>query len=530
MRHTIQVKQQDKIIEQLPLTDKTYHIGRFPFSDIFLDSAEILPKQGKIVKTKDQILLYNFGKTGDIYVNNRKIQSTVLDLCDTVKIGLFSISFTLLDDTSLAKESVVNIAHLRNMAHGALIDRMNLNKISIDKLGQKELWQRCFELLDNIIEDLPIPKEVNLLSFKANILDEALGLGPLEELLNDDTVTEIMVNGKDKIYVERKGKIELTDLSFTSDENVKNVISRIVNPIGRRIDESMPMVDARLQDGSRVNAIIPPLVLQGPTINIRKFSKKMLNTNDMIRLGAIAGPVMDFLKSCVSAKKNILISGGTGTGKTSFLNIISSFIPHDERVITIEDSAELNLPHEDLLSLEARPPNIEGRGEITIRDLLKNSLRMRPDRIIIGECRGGEAVDMLQAMNTGHEGSMTTIHANSTQDAIMRLETMVLMSGFDLPIPVIQRQIASAVHLIVQQSRFRDGSRKIICVSSIERYENDTIKLQDIFIYRQTGLNKDGHITGNFIATGHRPGFIDDFPIMGINISESVFTKGQVLE
>jgi pilus assembly protein CpaF len=530
MQYYIEVLKNHKTIQKLPLTDKNYYIGRLPVSDILLDSSDIFPEQAKIIKKGEQILFYNLGKTSSTYVNDRDVKSTVLNIADTIRIGEFVIRFIKQDEKEKTEESEINVSQMRNRIHEILIDKMNLKKISIDKLGERELWRKCDDLLDDIIKDITIPKHIDTFEFKKAILDEALGLGPLENLLSDDTVTEIMVNGKDKIYVERRGKIELTDFSFTSDENVKNVISRIVNPIGRRIDESMPMVDARLKDGSRVNAIIPPLVIQGPTIDIRKFSRKMLTADDLVGFGTIANEMIDFLKVCVESKKNILVSGGTGTGKTSFLNVISSFIPKNERVITIEDSAELRLPHGNLLSLEARPSNIEGKGEISIRDLLKNSLRMRPDRIIIGECRGGESIDMLQAMNTGHEGSMTTIHANSTEDAMMRLETMVLMSGFELPVSAIRRQIASALHLIVQQVRFRDGSRKVTCISSIDGYENDKIIMNDIFIYKQTGIDKDGQILGDFISTGHKPGFIEELSVIGINLSKSIFEKDRVLK
>lgn len=423
-----------------------------------------------------------------------------------------------------------DMAQLKAKIHMDLIDKMDLKKVRVDKLGDKELWRKCENVLDEIIKGSNIPENIDIANLKKDILNEALALGPLEELLSDDTVTEIMVNGRDKIYVERKGQIQLTNLSFTTEANIKNIISRIVNPIGRRIDESSPMVDARLADGSRVNAVIPPLSLQGPLLDIRKFSKKMFTDKDLISFGSVTKEVMDFLKICVQMRRSILVSGGTGTGKTCFLNVIASYIPTKERIITIEDSAELRLPHDDLCSLEAKPPNIEGKGEVTIRDLVRNSLRMRPDRIIVGECRGGEAIDMLQAMNTGHEGSMTTIHANSSDDAILRLETMVLMAGLDLPMVAIRRQIAAALHIIVQQSRFRDGSRKVTCISEVGECKGDEIVVKDIFRFNQTGIGKDGEIIGNFIATGYVPTFIDDLEMIGLTLQKSIFKKDRSLE
>jgi pilus assembly protein CpaF len=355
------------------------------------------------------------------------------------------------------------------------------------------------------------------------ILDEALALGPLEDLLNDETVDEIMVNRPDRIFVERRGKVELTDRKFVSVQQVYNVIERIVGPIGRRVDESSPYVDARLlRDGSRVHIIVPPLALNGPTITIRIFSRKPFSADKLIQKGSLSRNAYRFLDVCVKAKKSVLVSGGTGSGKTTLLNILSSSIPEDERIITIEDAAELRLTHLNLVSLESRRHNVEGKGEVTIRELVRNALRMRPDRIIVGECRGPEAFDMLQAMNTGHEGSLTTIHANSPEDMLSRLENLVLMA-VEIPLPVIRRNISSAVNLIVQISRYRDGTRKISEISEVTGMDADGIKLQKIFEFVETGTDDNGRVMGQFRATGYKPAFLEEFRIKNFNVEDSWF-------
>lgn len=354
------------------------------------------------------------------------------------------------------------------------------------------------------------------------IVAEILGYGPLEPLLRDETITEIMVNGPKKIFVERSGKIEPVNITFESDEHLMRIIDRIVSPLGRRIDESSPMVDARLPDGSRVNAIIPPLALNGPTLTIRKFSRKPLTVEDLIRFGSITPEAVEFLKACVVARLNIIVSGGTGSGKTTLLNILSGFIPADERIITIENAAELQLRQEHVVTLESRPPNIEGKGEVTIRDLVINSLRMRPDRIVVGECRGGEALDMLQAMNTGHDGSLTTLHANSPRDALARLETMCLMAGMDLPVRAIREQIASAVDLIIHQERMRDGSRKVVQITEVQGMEGDVIVLSDIFQFEQQGI-ENGRVIGRLKPTGIRPKFIERIEAANIHLPPHIF-------
>jgi pilus assembly protein CpaF len=358
------------------------------------------------------------------------------------------------------------------------------------------------------------------------IAAEILGFGPLQPLLEDDTITEIMVNGPKNVYIERKGRLHRVPVTFENNDHVMRIIDRIVAPLGRRIDESSPYVDARLPDGSRVNAVIPPISLVGPTLTIRKFSRNPITVDQLIQFGSITGESIQFLKACVEARLNILISGGTGSGKTTLLNVMSSFIPNDERIITIENAAELQLRQEHVVTLESRPPNIEGRGEITIRDLLINSLRMRPERIIVGECRGGETLDMLQAMNTGHDGSMTTAHANSPRDALARIETMCLMAGMDLPVRAIREQVSSAVDVICQQERMRDGTRKVTSITEVSGMEGEVITMTDIFVFEQTGM-ENGKIMGRLRPTGLRPKFMDKIEAAGINLPPSIFGIGE---
>ena len=360
-----------------------------------------------------------------------------------------------------------------------------------------------------------------------DISNELLGLGPLEPLLQNDSITEIMVNGPKQIFIEKKGKLELTDVHFYDNAHLMNIIERILTPLGRRVDESSPLVDARLADGSRVNIIIPPLSLVGPTVTIRKFSKNALSIQDLVNFGTLSEDMATFLDACVKARLNILVSGGTGSGKTTTLNVLSSFIPHTDRIVTIEDAAELRLQQTHVVTLESRPANLEGHGAITIRDLVRNALRMRPDRIIVGEVRSGEALDMLQAMNTGHDGSLTTAHANTPRDVLSRLETMVLMAGMELPVRAVRTQVSSAIDLILQQSRIRDGSRKITYITEVQGMEGDTIILQDLFRYVQDRIDERGKSVGHYESLGLMPNFMDKFHMNGIDLPANFFLSGR---
>lgn len=399
----------------------------------------------------------------------------------------------------------------------------NLRDPAVVNRIRRQLEEIFTAVLDS--ENIVLSRAERTYIFNA-ILNDMLGLGPLELLLSDPDISEIMVNGPKQIYIERKGKLTLSDITFMNDEQVMRVIERIVAPLGRRIDESSPMVDARLQDGSRVNAVIRPLSLVGPVVTIRKFKKETLTIRDLVRFGSMSESMGEFLKACVEARLNIVVSGGTGSGKTTLLNVLSNFIPEDERIITVENAAELQLVQAHVVRLESRPPNVEGRGEVTIRDLVINCLRMRPERIIVGECRGGETLDMLQAMNTGHDGSMTTVHANTPKDAVGRIETMCMMAGMDLPQRAIREQIVSAVSVFVQQARLKDGSRKVIAITEVQGMEGDVPLLQDIFVFEQMGLDEKGKIIGNLKATGARPRFIEKFESMNIFLPPGIFGYG----
>ncbi len=412
--------------------------------------------------------------------------------------------------------------------HAELVKRLDLKRLATSSLSQEDLGRRVRETLQTILTEVKarraLPEGLQPDALVEELYNESVRLGPIETFLADDSVTEIMVNGPQHVYVERKGKLELSEQTFMDEASVMAVIERIVAPLGRRIDESQPYVDARLADGSRVNAIIPPLSLIGPCITIRKFAKRVLTAEDFVRFGTWTPAIADFLRVCVALRKNIVVAGGTGSGKTTLLNVLSGFIPHSDRILTIEDAAELRLNQPHVVRLEARPPNIEGKGAVTIRDLVRNALRMRPDRIIVGECRGGESLDMLQAMNTGHDGSLTTVHANTPRDVISRLETMVLMSGVELPSRAIREQIASAVNIIVQESRLADGSRRIVAVSEITGMEGQQIVMQDLFLFKQTGIDAKGQIQGVLTATGAMPSFYDSLASRGIELDPALFT------
>ncbi|WP_461187364.1 CpaF family protein [Arthrobacter sp. Z4-13] len=422
------------------------------------------------------------------------------------------------------QQPVDAFAALKQRAATALFERMGA-RFNDSTITEKELRSTAREELIRIIDAEQVPLTVDERSrLVADVADDVLGYGPLQRLLDDPAVTEIMVNRMDQIYVERKGTLTLSESRFSSEEHLRKVIERIVSKVGRRIDESSPLVDARLEDGSRVNAVIPPLAVGGSSLTIRKFSKVPLTVQNLIDFGTLTPEMAELLNACVKAKLNIIVSGGTGTGKTTLLNVLSSFLPADERIVTIEDAVELQIQQDHVVRLESRPPNTEGKGEVTIRELLRNSLRMRPDRIVVGEVRGGESLDMLQAMNTGHDGSLSTVHSNSPRDAVARLETLVLMAGMDLPLRAIREQIASAVNLIIQISRLRDGTRRITHVTEVQGMEGDIVTLQDAFVFDYSaGLDQHGRFLGSPIPTGIRPRFIDRFEDMGIHVSAGVF-------
>jgi pilus assembly protein CpaF len=408
---------------------------------------------------------------------------------------------------------------LRRRIHRSLLDYLDLASFDRAEMNDQVMRPKVLDALEHILTKLggELPKAVDRSRLIAEMLNEALGLGPLQGLLDDDDVSEVMVVDPQTIYVERSGRIDLTGLRFTDDESCRAAIERIVTPLGRRIDESTPLVDARLSDGSRVNAIIPPLALRGPCITIRKFPSQALEMSDLIATGSLSTAMARFLDRCVQAKKNLIISGGTGSGKTTLLNVLSRAIPAAERIVTIEDAAELRLQQPHVVSLEAKPSNLEGRGGYTIRDLVKNALRMRPDRIVVGECRAGEAIDMLQAMNTGHEGSMTTTHANSAVDALNRIETLCMMAGLDVSPLAIREQVAASIHLVVQQTRFSDGSRKVTAVTEVGGLGDEgDLLLHDIFEFHRTGTSRSGEVLGEYRATGYVPSFLDEFIAQGL--------------
>jgi pilus assembly protein CpaF len=440
---------------------------------------------------------------------------------------------SLLNRTAMARGPLAKAganhlyAQLRSKVHQRLVEELAGNP---DSAPAEQVTTRIRELVNELVteQNLTVTRQ-DKQRIVETVVNDVLGLGPLEQLLNDPEITEIMINGAKQIYIEQHGKLTMSPVMFESNDQLMQVIDRIVSSIGRRVDESSPMVDARLKDGSRVNVIIPPLALRGPTVTIRKFAKEALTVENLIDFGSVTGDMIRFLRACVRGRLNVVVSGGTGSGKTTTLNMLSGFIPEDERIVTIEDAAELQLRQEHVVVLETRPSNIEGRGRVTIRELVINSLRMRPDRIVIGECRGGEALDMLQAMNTGHDGSLTTLHANSARECVSRLETLVLMAGAELPSRAIREQIGSAVNIIVQQSRMRDGSRKIVSISEVLGTDGEHVVLQDIFTFRQTGIDDDGKVLGQFTPTGTIPHFLDYLTSEGEAVPETMFQPVRVV-
>jgi len=530
-----------------PVTLKTdfgvFMIGSDASNRIVLDDGSVEEAHAVLTLMEDESYIEDLMGAG-VVVDGERIHARKRIYPNTnIQIGNYTLHFSL--DEKEEEISTVSITSTKSLAplakelsaiqeikqqiHAELVDRLDLKRLSMSKLKQGELQTKIQNNLREIVSEIRtrLPRGVQPARLIKEIFNEAVGLGPLEDLLEDDSITEIMVNGPSQIYIERAGVLILTDLTFINDASVNTIIERIVSPIGRRIDESQPYVDARLPDGSRVNAIIHPLSLVGPCLTIRKFSKDPFKVQDLIDFGTLTPAAADFMRVCVRLRKNIIVSGGTGSGKTTLLNVLSSYLPDNERILTIEDAAELRLTQQHIIRLEARPANIEGRGAVTIRDLVRNALRMRPDRIVVGECRGAEALDMLQAMNTGHEGSLTTIHANTPRDALARLETMVLMSGMELPIRAIREQVGSAVHIICQISRFSDGSRKVSKITEVSGLEGDRITLQDIFDFKQTGIDKDGKVLGEVLPTGAVPTFVEEIAMRGIEFDRTIFETAQ---
>ena len=513
-------------------------VGRLPDSALRLDSKSVSRRHAELSVKDGVVTLTDVGSSRGTFLNGEKVdpgRGVRLAPGDEVRIGDFRLVVPHKDAVapvvSAEQEAAFSSAYaetallyadgmlaLQKKIHAIILSRLNAGAKAANLAADKDLAQRARKCLDEVLRELrhEIPETVDPGLFRQALEDELLGFGPIAPMLRDPAVSEIMVNGPDRVFVESKGILHETGARFMNEGHLVQLIKRIVEPIGRHVDDASPMVDARLPDGSRVNAIMPPLALDGASLTIRKFADKKLTTDDLIAFGSMTAEMAAFLAEAVRQRQNILVSGGTGSGKTTLLNILSQFIPERERLVTIEDSAELKLSHRNIVRLEARPANIEGKGRIAIRDLVVNALRMRPDRIIVGECRGAEALDMLQAMNTGHDGSLTTAHANNPRDAMSRLENMVMMAGYELPSSAIREQIASAINLVVQQSRLADGSRKIVKVVEVTGREGDVIQMQDIFEFRQTGFDDQGRIQGYYSATGNIPYFIDELRQRGV--------------
>lgn len=542
--------------QQITLPCGAYIVGRGTECPIHLEDSSVSELHAKLILSPTEAWIEDLGSSNGTIVNSVPVTTSAkLDASTIVSVGntVFRVQPKQPAPQTPAPTPAPSVATapampppvsepapppvnykaralrqtVKSQIHDELVRRLDLKRLTAGSISADELAKRVRETLQAILDEVSnrgaLPASIDPDDLVNEIYDESVRLGPVERFLADDSVTEVMINGPEQVYVERNGRLVLTDQTFMDDASVLAVIERIVAPLGRRIDESQPYVDARLADGSRVNAIIPPLSLIGPCITIRKFAKRVLTTEDFVRYGTWTPAIAAFLEACVKLRKNIIVAGGTGSGKTTLLNVLSGFIPTSDRILTIEDAAELRLVQPHVVRLEARPPNIEGKGAVTIRDLVRNALRMRPDRIIVGECRGGETLDMLQAMNTGHDGSLTTVHANSPRDVISRLETMVLMSGVDLPSRAIREQVASAVQIIVQEARLSDGSRKIVAISEITGMEGQQIVMQDLFVFRQTGLDSNGRIQGKLTATGAMPTFFDSLSVRGITLDPALF-------
>ena len=544
-------KHGERTIELEP--GKELSVGRVDDNDIVLPNKKVSRYHAMISCDGDKVRVSDRGSTFGTLLNGRKLEDCAeLKAHDSLEIGGNVLVFMPEDprvveiqprrviesaprgegvevDTEFSEMAVLytkEMMAMKKRIHEQVLFKLNLPEIATQQIQDEELRAKLEVALDQVLREVrhELDRDLDMAMFRQALLDELVGYGPITPMLRAPSVDEVMVNGSDRIFVERQGKLYETDAKFFDDRHLLTIIHRIVEPLGRHVDEASPMVDARLPDGSRVNAVIPPLSLDGPSLTVRKFATRKLTTADLINFGSMTEEIAAVLKEAVRARQNIVVSGGTGSGKTTLLNVLSQFIGQGERVVTIEDSAELKLTHRNLVRMEARPPNIEGRGRVTIRDLVINALRMRPDRIVVGECRGAEALDMLQAMNTGHDGSLTTVHANNPRDSLSRLENMVMMAGFELPSSAIREQIASAVNMIVQQNRMIDGSRKIVQISEVTGREGDMVLMQEIFTYEQEGFSEEGKITGHYAATGNIPKFVDELKMKGdLRLDMSVF-------
>jgi pilus assembly protein CpaF len=546
--HKVLVNSPQQTLREIALDVPELQIGKDATSHIVLSGWNVARQHAQFLLHDEEVFLQDQGSLFGTWVDgNRVTRYGPLKGGEEIIIGGHTLVVSLDISLQPAGPDLLDVADAADAAqrphapliledpllrwrrslHRTLLQQLDNRRIDTAQMKDEELRSNIRALISEIVRDSrELPPEIDRVLLSQQLLDEAIGLGPLEVLLKDDTVTEVMVNRFDEIWIERAGRLERTNVAFTSNVAVLGAIERIVTPLGRRIDESSPMVDARLKDGSRVNAIIPPLALRGPSMTIRKFPKNRMGHEGMIQMGSITAQMVAFMRIAVEQKLNIIVSGGTGTGKTTLLNMVSNFIPSNERIVTIEDAAELSLGQPNLVSLESRPPNIEGKGAIAIRDLVRNSLRMRPDRIVVGECRGGEALDMLQAMNTGHDGSLTTLHSNSPRDAISRLEVLVTMAGMNIPVSAIREQIGSAVDLIVQLTRFPCGSRKVTQITEITGYAEGVIQMQDVYVFRKTGVDADFRTVGHFAAAGTVPDFFNRLQEHGMKLDlEFLFGK-----